>query len=72
MSRRDRQRSELLALCLSGPVARAIDLAFGHLAEFGRDDDLLDQLEHALERTNVTAAARHRFDELRHVFDSLT
>jgi hypothetical protein len=65
MSRLDRQRAELIALCLTGSVARAIDLAFGHLAEFGRDDDLLDLMEDALERRNVTAAVRHRFDELR-------
>ncbi len=65
MSRRDRQRAELLTLCLTGPVARAVDLAFGHLAEFGRDDDLLDRMEDALERRGVTSTVRGRFDELR-------
>ena len=68
MSRRDRQRAELLALCLTGPVARAIDLAFGHLAEFGPDDDLVDLLEEAIDRRSVAVTIRQRFEELRRAF----
>jgi hypothetical protein len=44
---------------------RAIDLAVGHLAEFGPDDDLLDCMQAALDRSNVTATVRERFTELR-------
>jgi hypothetical protein len=65
MSRRDRQAAELLELCRTGDVARAIDLAFGHFADFGRDDAILARLEAALERSRVTSAARRRFAELR-------
>ncbi len=65
MPRRDRQRAELLALCRTGPAARAIDLAFVHLAEFGADGDLIDRMENALERSEMTTAVRTRFEQLR-------
>jgi hypothetical protein len=65
MSRRDRQAAELRDLCRAGDVARAIDLAFGHFADFGRDEDLLARLEDALERARATPATRRRLAELR-------
>jgi hypothetical protein len=46
--RRQRQLAELHDLCRKGAVARAIDLAFEHLACFGPDDDLVVRLEQAL------------------------
>jgi len=51
MSRRDRQQAELRALCRSGAVAHAVDLAFAHFADFGRDDDLMTVLTDAIGRT---------------------
>jgi hypothetical protein len=65
MTRRDRQRTEIEHLCESGAVARAVDLAFGHFADFGRDEGLVDRLGRALDRTTVTPAVRRRFTELR-------
>jgi hypothetical protein len=65
MSRRDRQRAELCELCSSGAVSRAVDLAYAHVADFGRDDDLLAVLAAALDRTAPTPALRRRFAELR-------
>ena len=46
--RRQRQLAELHELCRRGAVARAIDLAFEHVACFGRDDHLVVLLEQAL------------------------
>lgn len=65
MTRRDRQRAELRRLCRSGPLSRAVDLAFAHFADFGRDEELLELLAAALERTPATATDRRRFTELR-------
>jgi RimJ/RimL family protein N-acetyltransferase len=65
MSRRDRQAAELLELCRAGDVARAIDLAFGHFADFGCDEAILARLAAALDGTRVTSATRRRFAELR-------
>ena len=44
MSRRQRQFNELRDLCAAGGVVRAIDLAFEHFAQFGRDDEIIDLL----------------------------
>lgn len=65
MPRRDRQRDELIAMCTTGSARRAIDLAYGHLAEFGPDDDLLRRMHAALERRGLTPADQRRFDDLR-------
>ena len=64
MSRRDRQRAELQNLCRNGAVGRAVDLAFTHFADFGRDEDILAVLAEALDRVCATAAVRRRFAEL--------
>ena len=64
MTRRDRQRAELLQLCRAGPLSRAVDLAFAHFADFGRDEELLALLAGALARTRATPALRRRFSEL--------
>jgi hypothetical protein len=50
-------------------VVRAIDLAFEHFAHFGRDDEILEMLTHAME--DVAGCARRRFDELCASHDSL-
>ena len=65
MSRRQRQLDELRALCRSGAVAHAIDLAFEHFADFGCDDDTVGELAAAIDRTIASEAVRRRFAELR-------
>jgi hypothetical protein len=65
MCRRQRQLDELRDLCRSGTVVRAIDLAFEHFADFGRDDDIVDLLADAIEHEQAPERARNRFDELR-------
>lgn len=65
MSRRQRQLDELGDLYRSGAVARAIDLAFEHFADFGRDDDIVDLLADAIEHTEAPEDVRRRFAELR-------
>ena len=64
MSRRQRQLDELRSLCGSGAVARAIDLAFAHFADFGHDDEVVALLEAAVERTAAPRDVRHRYGEL--------
>ena len=64
MSRRQRQFDELRALCRSGAVLRAVDLAFEHFAAFGRDDQVVGLLAAAVEETAVSAEVRRRFAEL--------
>ncbi len=64
MSRRERQVRELRALCERGPVSRAVDLAFEHFADFGRNDEVLDLIAAAIARTPVPAAVRRRFVDL--------
>lgn len=64
MSRRQRQLDELRGLCRCGAVARAIDLAFEHFADFGCDDDIVDLLADAIEYTGATDDARRRCAEL--------
>jgi hypothetical protein len=67
MSRSQRQVDELRGLCDRGSVSRAIDLAFLHFADFGRNEDVLEAIAGAieLERTTVPAAVRRRFLDLR-------
>ncbi|MGZ4702935.1 MAG: hypothetical protein ACXV98_17135 [Ilumatobacteraceae bacterium] len=64
MSRRQRESNELRALCSAGAVARAIDLAFEHFANFGPDDETIELLAGAIERTDACGRARQRFTEL--------
>ena len=64
MSRLDRQRAELRELCRSGSLARAVDLAFTHFADFGRDEEILAALTEALARTPAPAPVRRRLTEL--------
>jgi hypothetical protein len=64
MSRRQRQCNELTALCSAGRVGRAIDLAFEHFAQFGRDDEIIDLLARSVEDAGVAGHARQRFSEL--------
>ena len=65
MSRRQRQRDELCALCCAGRVVRAIDLAFEHFATFGRDDHIVCLLAAAIEQGKAPESVRRRFIELR-------
>jgi hypothetical protein len=65
MIRRQRQRDELRALCGSGALLRAVDLAFEHFADFGRDDDVLRLLADAIEHRAASDAVRRRFAQLR-------
>jgi hypothetical protein len=55
---------ELALLCRAGAAARAIDLAFEHLAVFGRDDEVLALLTAAIEHGDASATVRRRFAEL--------
>ena len=64
MSQRQRQLDELRGLCSAGGVVRAIDLAFEHFAHFGRDDEIIDLLAHAIDDEGVVGRARQRFAEL--------
>jgi hypothetical protein len=63
--RRRRQRDELSALCAAGAVARAIDLAFEHFAEFGRDDAVVGLIAASVEQRAVSPSVRRQFQELR-------
>lgn len=65
MSRQQRQVDQLRALCASGQVARAVDLAFEHFASFGRDDRVIDLLTEAVGHNVAGEAIRRRLDELR-------
>ena len=65
MSRRLRQLDELRDLCRAGDVARAVDLAFEHVADYGLDDDVRAALSGAVERTEAPDQVRRRFAELR-------
>ena len=64
MTRKQRQRDELLALCRADGLLRAIDLAFEHFAEFGRDEEIIHMLWEVIERTPASAAVRRRYDAL--------
>jgi hypothetical protein len=65
MSRRQRQLDELRGLCRAGAVARAVDLAFEHFAQFGRDDEVVDLLADAIGHLGEAERASRRFAELR-------
>jgi hypothetical protein len=64
MTRRLRQLDELRCLCGAGAVARAIDLAFAHFADFGRDDAVLRLLAHAVEHLPADDDVRRRLADL--------
>ena len=64
MTRQQRQVDQLTALCASGQVARAIDLAFEHFATFGRDERIVVLLDQALEPEPGDERIRRRLDEL--------
>ena len=64
MSRRQRQIDELRGLCCSGLVARAIDLAFTHFADFGRDEDVVALLRRAARAATAPEEVHQRFTEL--------
>ena len=64
MARRQRQLDELARLCRAGAVDRAIDLAFGHFAEFGADGAVLELLTGALADREVPERVRRSFTEL--------
>ena len=64
MNRHQRQIDQLRALCASGQVARAVDLAFEHFATFGRDEDILDILTEAVHHTAAGHVLRRRLDAL--------
>jgi hypothetical protein len=65
MSRRQRQLDELRDLCQAGRVSRAIDLAFEHFADFGRDDVVVGLLADAIARGPTAEPIHRRFAELR-------
>jgi hypothetical protein len=65
VTRRLRQLEELRALCRRGAVARALDLAFAHFADFGRDDEVVDLLALAIEQAGLPEEVCRRFVELR-------
>jgi hypothetical protein len=64
-SRCRRQRDELRGLCRDGLVTRAIDLAFEHFSDYGRDDEVVALLADALDRVAVDSATIDRFAALR-------
>jgi hypothetical protein len=64
MSRSQRQLEELRALCERGSVSRAVDLAFVHFADFGRDDEVLGFIAAAMKHAPVPAVVRRRFVDL--------
>ena len=64
MTRHQRQIDQLRALCASGQVARAVDLAFEHFATFGRDEYIIDLLTEAVDHTAAGEALRRHVDEL--------
>jgi hypothetical protein len=71
MSLRQRQSDQLRDLCYAGAVVRAVDLAFEHFAHFGRDDEIIEILTHAMESPDVAGRTRRRFAELCVSHDSL-
>ena len=65
MPRRQRQLDELRRICNRGSVARAIDLAFAHFADFGPDEDVMALVAAAMESSGAPAALSSRFAELK-------
>ncbi len=64
MSRCQRQLDELRSLCGSGAVARAIDLAFAHFADFGHDKGVVAMLTAAVDQRDDATDMRARLAEL--------
>jgi hypothetical protein len=64
VSRCQRQLDEIRALCARGSPTRAVDLAYQHFADFGRNDDVLALIADALARSPVPATVRRRFRDL--------
>jgi hypothetical protein len=52
-------------MCNSGAVARAIDLAFAHFADFGPDDDIVALVAAAIDASGAPPGVSSRFAELR-------
>ena len=67
MTRRQRQLDELRALCRAGRVARAVDLAFEHVACFGRADQVVALLRDAIGDLPVAPPIGARLGELAQV-----
>ena len=63
-ARRSRQLAELRALCGSGSIDRAVDLAFEHFACFGQNEEVVVLLSDVIARTNQPERVRARFAEL--------
>jgi hypothetical protein len=64
VSRHQRQLDELRALCRSGRVGRAVDLAFEHFARFGHDEQVVALLSDAIDHRSETPQTRARLAEL--------
>jgi hypothetical protein len=64
MSRLQRELDELHALCRSGAVDHAIDLAFEHFAQFGRDDEIVRLLAAGIDVMEAAGRGRRRLAEL--------
>ena len=64
MSRRQRQLDELRCLCGAGAVARAVDLAHQHFADFGPDDDVLEMLGQWIDAGEAPDEVRRRYADL--------
>jgi hypothetical protein len=64
MTRHQRQLDELRALCCSGRIDRAVDLAFEHFDCFGRDELVVALLGDAIGHTSVAPPVLARFVEL--------
>ena len=62
MGRRQRQLDELRCLCGAGAVARAVDLAYAHFADFGPDEAVVALLAEAV--AGADDGVRARFAEL--------
>lgn len=52
-------------MCESGAVARAIDLAFAHFADFGPDEEIVTLVADAIDASNAPPIVLCRFAELR-------
>ena len=63
-TRRRRQVGELRSLCREGHLVRALDLAFAHFADFGRDEEVVDLLADAIEHAGLPGEVCRRFVEL--------
>jgi hypothetical protein len=64
MTRQQRQLDELRELCRTGFTSRAVDLAFEHVASFGRDEQVMALLRDAIQHEGSAADVRARLAEL--------